>query len=80
MSFVYWDFGIDGLFLKNMGSFWRFNLSTTDVWYLIELIMNERVNDFENICIKCGKMYSEHPTIGRFNTVTWCSCIPLKLL
>ena len=23
---------------------------------------NERVNDFENICIKCGKMISEHPT------------------
>ena len=28
--------------------------------------MNERVNDFENKCIKCGKMYSEHPTTGRF--------------
>ena len=24
--------------------------------------MNKRVNDFEKICIKCGKMYSEHPT------------------
>ena len=23
--------------------------------------MNERVNEFENICINCGKMYSEHP-------------------
>ena len=31
--------------------------------------MNERVNDLENICIKCGKMISEHPTTGRFNTV-----------
>ena len=31
--------------------------------------MNEKVNDFENICIKCGKMYSEHPTTGRFNMV-----------
>lgn len=31
--------------------------------------MNERINDFENICIKCGKMYSEHPTTGRFSTV-----------
>jgi hypothetical protein len=31
--------------------------------------MNERVNDLENICIKCGKRYSEHPTTGRFNTV-----------
>jgi hypothetical protein len=30
---------------------------------------NERVNDFENICIKCGKMISEQPTTGRFNTV-----------
>ena len=31
---------------------------------------NERVNDFENICIKCGKMISEHPTTtGIFNTV-----------
>jgi hypothetical protein len=36
---------------------------------LIEVIMNERVNDFENTCIKCGKMYSEHPTTGRFSTV-----------
>lgn len=31
--------------------------------------MNERINDSENICIKCGKMYSEHPTTGRFSTV-----------
>jgi hypothetical protein len=33
--------------------------------------MNERVNDFENIFIKCGKMYSEHPTTGRFSTVIY---------
>ena len=39
------------------------------MWYLVEIIMNERVNDFENKCIKCGKMYSEHPTTGRFSTV-----------
>ncbi len=31
--------------------------------------MDERVKDFENICIKCGKPYSDHPTTGRFNTV-----------
>ncbi len=31
--------------------------------------MNERVTDLENTCIKCGKMYSKHPTTGRFNTV-----------
>ena len=31
--------------------------------------MNEIVIDFEKICIKCGKMYSEHPATGRFNTV-----------
>ena len=31
--------------------------------------MDQKVNDFENTCIKCGKMYSEHPTTGRFNTV-----------
>ena len=39
------------------------------VFYLVEIILNERVNDFENKCIKCGKMYSEHPTTGRFSTV-----------
>ena len=44
-------------------------LSTSDVWYLLGIIMDERINDFEKICIKCGKMYSEHPTTGRFNTV-----------
>jgi hypothetical protein len=42
------------------------HLSTMDMQYLI---MNGRVTDFENICIKCGKMYSEHPTTGRFSTV-----------
>ena len=31
--------------------------------------MNERMTDLENICIKCGKLYSDHPTTGRFNTV-----------
>ena len=31
--------------------------------------MNERVKDFENICIKCGKMHSHHPPTGRLNTV-----------
>jgi hypothetical protein len=31
--------------------------------------MSERANDFEKICIKCGKIYSEHPATGRFNTV-----------
>ena len=31
--------------------------------------MNERMADLEDKCIKCGKMYSEHPTTGRFNTV-----------
>ena len=30
--------------------------------------MNERVT--ENICIKYRKIYSEHPTTGRFRTVT----------
>jgi hypothetical protein len=32
-------------------------------------IMIERVDDFENKCIKCGKMYSEHLTTGRFSNV-----------
>jgi hypothetical protein len=50
----------------NYGIDWRLDLSTTDVGYSI---MMERVDDFEKICIKCGKMYSEHPTTGRFNTV-----------
>ena len=31
--------------------------------------MSDRVTSLENICIKCGKMYSEHPKTGRFNTV-----------
>ena len=31
--------------------------------------MNERIHNLEDKCIKCGKMYSEHPTTGRFNTV-----------
>ena len=31
--------------------------------------MNERVENLENICIKCGKSYSNHPRTGRFNTV-----------
>jgi hypothetical protein len=31
--------------------------------------MNERMTNLENICIKCGKLYSEHPTTGRFRTV-----------
>ena len=31
--------------------------------------MNERIDNFENICIKCGKMCAEHPATGRFNTV-----------
>ena len=31
--------------------------------------MNERVNDFEKICIKCRKMYLEHPTTDRINIV-----------
>jgi hypothetical protein len=44
-------------------------LSTMDLLYLRKIIMNERANDFEKICIKCGKMYSEHRATGRFNTV-----------
>ena len=40
------------------------------IWIILGgIIMNEKVNDFEKICIKCGKIYSEHPTTGRFNTV-----------
>jgi hypothetical protein len=35
----------------------------------LEIIMNQRINDFENICIKCGKKISDHPRTGRFNTV-----------
>jgi hypothetical protein len=31
--------------------------------------MSERMTDLENICIKCGKMISEHPATGRFSTV-----------
>ena len=31
--------------------------------------MSDRVTSLENICIKCGTMYSEHPTTGRFNTI-----------
>ena len=32
-------------------------------------LLNERVKDFEKVYIKCGEMYSEHPTTGRFSTV-----------
>ena len=31
--------------------------------------MNERIHNLEDKCIKCGKMYSEHPATGRFSTV-----------
>ena len=27
------------------------------------------MTELENICIKCGKLYSEHPATGRFGTV-----------
>jgi hypothetical protein len=42
------------------------HLSTMGMQYVA---MNEKVTDFHNICIKCGKMCSEHPATGRFNTV-----------
>ena len=47
----------------------RANLSAMDMLVRVRNRMNQKVNDFKNICIKCGKMYSEHPTTGRFNTV-----------
>ena len=47
----------------------RFNLSAMYMLVRGRNRMNQKVNDFENICIKCGKMYSEHPTTGRFNMV-----------
>ena len=37
--------------------------------YLLRNDMKEGIKDFENLCIKCGKKYSEHPKTGRFNTV-----------
>jgi hypothetical protein len=42
------------------------HLNIMDLQYLV---MNDRVTDFENKCIKCSKMYLEHPTTGRFSTV-----------
>lgn len=43
--------------------------------------MNERVNNFENICIKCGKLISEHPTTGRFNaSFEWLKVAEVNLL
>ena len=62
-------FGIFGKYSPNKRSFVDLNLITTNLLQLVVIILNQRINDFENICIKCGKMYSEHPTTGRFSTV-----------
>jgi hypothetical protein len=62
-------FGNFGKYSPNKRSFVDLNLSTTNLLQLVVIILNQRINDFENICIKCGKMYSEHPTTGRFSTV-----------
>ena len=66
LGILFGDFGTD---YPITGQFGHLILSTMNLYYLEENIMNERVNDFENKCIKCGKMYSDHPSTGRFNTV-----------
>jgi hypothetical protein len=62
-------FGNFGKYSPNERTFVDLNLITTNLLQLVVIILNQRINDFENICIKCGKMYSEHPTTGRFSTV-----------
>ena len=50
-----------------MGSPWK-ALSDDNRRRIISLL--KRMKDTsENKCIKCGKMYSDHPSTGRFNTV-----------
>jgi len=67
LGILFGDFGTD---LCKYRAVRTFNFKYYEfVFYLAENIMNERVNDFENKCIKCGKMYSDHPSTGRFNTV-----------
>jgi hypothetical protein len=48
-----------------MGSPWK-ALSDDNRRRIISLLKEK---DIENKCIKCGKMYSDHPSTGRFNTV-----------
>ena len=48
-----------------MGSPWKV-LSDDNRRRIISLLKEK---DIENKCIKCGKMYSDHPSTGRFNTV-----------
>ena len=48
-----------------MGSPWK-ALSDDNRRRIISL---PKEKDIENKCIKCGKMYSDHPSTGRFNTV-----------
>ena len=57
--------GIDDAYTTSADHF-GIHLSTMGMQYVA---MNEKVTDFHNICIKCGKMCSEHPATGRFNTV-----------
>ena len=33
------------------------------------MVSNERLEDVEKKCIKCGRKNSEHPATGRFNTI-----------
>jgi hypothetical protein len=65
---LFGNFGIDDDFIGQIHFIWEINLSD-GYGVLVEVIMSERVTDFENKCINCGKMYSEHPTTGRFSTV-----------
>ena len=48
-----------------MGSPWK-ALSDDNRRRIISLLKEK---DIENKCIKCGKIYSDHPSTGRFNTV-----------
>ena len=49
--------------------FWTFNINTILCCIIANDMKGEGIKDFENICIKCVKKYSEHPKTGRFNTV-----------
>jgi len=61
---------MNGFSLSNIIIIWTYDFSTMPVVSCVGgWQTDERINDFENVCIKCGKMISEHPTTGRFHTV-----------
>lgn len=55
--------------ILNTAWFGDLNLSTMNLFNMSQIIMNDRIHNLEDKCIKCGKLYSEHPATGRFNTV-----------